>query len=112
MKFRSLKQIRIVAIGCAALGCITLTLAPPVLAQITPGQEGPPPGEMRGGMGRGMGVRGTVTAIAGGQVTIKTDEGDLYKVITGENTRVMKERQPAAAADIKVGDMLMVGGQV
>ena len=64
------------------------------------------------GMGRGQGVRGTVTSVAGPEVTIKTDEGDVYKVTTGANTRIMKDRQPAKTTDIHPGDMLMVGGEV
>jgi hypothetical protein len=71
------------------------------------------------------GVRGTVTAISGTKITIKTDEGDLYQVLTSDNTRIMKSsgpvrggqqgpegRQPIKVADIHVGDILMTGGQV
>jgi hypothetical protein len=96
-----------------ALGGATFALAAPVFAQDA---APPPPGEMQHGEGHGMGmgrgVRGTVTAVAGNQATIKTDEGDVYTVTTGENTHLMKHREAATAADIHVGDMLMVGGQV
>ena len=62
--------------------------------------------------GRGNGVRGTVTAAAAGSFTIHTEEGETYQVLYSPNTRLMKDRQPIAAADIHVGDMLMAGGIV
>ena len=65
-----------------------------------------------GAFGRGNGVRGTVTAAAASSFTIRTDEGDTYQVLYSPNTRLMKDRQPIAAADIHVGDMLMAGGIV
>ncbi len=93
------------------------------LAQEDPGEGGPPP-NLRG-------VRGTVTAVSGTTVTIKTDEGDVYQVFTGENTRIMKQRipaeggqpggdrrqgqearQPLKVADIHIGDTLMAGGEM
>src|ERR1700689_1823183 len=60
--------------------------------------------------GKGNGVCGTVTAAAVDSFIIRTDEGDTYKVFYSPNTRLMKDRQPIAAADIHVGDMLMAGG--
>src|SRR6204780_3628289 len=73
---------------------------------------GPPDGGDGMGQvfGKGNGVRGTVTAAAAGGFTIRTDEGDTYKVLYSPNTRLMKDRQPIEAADIHVGDMLMAGG--
>jgi hypothetical protein len=62
--------------------------------------------------GRGNGVRGTVTAAAAGSFTIRTEEGETYQVLYSPNTRLMKDRQPIAAGDIHVGDMLMAGGLV
>ena len=85
-------------------------------------QEGPGvggPGGSEGGgegmghaFGRGNGVRGTVTAAAANSFTIRTDEGDTYQVLYSANTRLMKDRQPIAATEIHVGDMLMAGGLV
>ena len=106
MKTRILKQLSLAAIACA-----TISLTLPAVAQ-----DGAPQGDAQRsehhGMGMGRGVRGTVTAVNGKQVTIKTDEGDVYTVTTGDNTRLMKDRQEAALTDIHVGDMLMAGGQV
>jgi Domain of unknown function (DUF5666) len=89
-----------------------------VAAQVSLAQQddgfGPPDGA--GGIGqafgRGNGVRGTVTAAANGSFTIRTDEGDTYKVLYSPNTRLMKDRQPIEAADVHVGDMLIAGGIV
>ena len=60
--------------------------------------------------GGGNGIRGTVTGTAAGSFTVKTDEGDTYKVFYSENTRLMKDRQPIEAAQIHIGDLLMAGG--
>ncbi len=85
-------------------------LAPP----LCPAQEGDAMGDdsLRGAFGRGNGVRGTVTAAAANSFTIRTDEGDTYQVLYSPNTRLMKDRQPIAATDVHVGDMLMAGGLV
>jgi hypothetical protein len=74
--------------------------------------DGPPDGGMGRAFGQGNGVRGTVTATAADSFTIRTDEGDIYKVLFSANTRLMKERQPIEASEIHVGDMLMAGGIV
>jgi Domain of unknown function (DUF5666) len=75
---------------------------------------GPPDGGngMGQAIGRGNGVRGTVTASAANRFTIRTDEGDTYQVFYSPNTRLIKDRQPIEAADVHVGDMLMAGGLV
>ena len=75
---------------------------------------GPPDGGdgMGQAFGRGNGVRGTVTAAGASSFTIRTDEGDTYQVLYSPNTRLVKDRQPIAAADVHVGDMLMAGGLV
>ncbi len=56
------------------------------------------------------GVRGTITAVAGDSLTVKTEEGDVYKVETGSNTRFRKERDPIKVTDLHVGDMVMAAG--
>lgn len=65
-------------------------------------QEGP--GGERGAFAGGQMVRGTVTAVSADQITVKTEEGDVYQVAVSVNTRVMKDRQPVKVADIKAGD--------
>ena len=60
--------------------------------------------------GPGNGVRGTVTAVAADSFTIKTDEGETFRVFYSPNTRLVKDRQPIQAADVHVADMLFAGG--
>jgi Domain of unknown function (DUF5666) len=96
---------------------VTVALSAAILTAATGyAQEGDGPPDGGDGMGRafgrGNGVRGTVTATAADSFTIRTDEGDTYKVLFSVNTRLMKERQPIEASEIHVGDMLMAGGVV
>ena len=97
----------------AKLAVMALLVAIAAMSRAQEG-EGPPDGGdgMGRAFGRGNGVRGTVTAAAADRFTIRTDEGDTYQVLFSVNTRLMKDRQPIAAADIHVGDMLMAGGIV
>lgn len=85
----------------------------PAFAQQSDGQHERQGGQ-RGGMFFGMGsaVHGSVTAIAGSDFTIKTEDGTTYKIATGPNTHIMKDRQPIKSADIHVGDVVMTGGEV
>ena len=91
--------------------CLAMLATPRCRAQ---DGMGPPDGGDGMGQvfGRGNGVRGTVTAVAAGSFTIRTEEGESYQVLYSPNTRLMKDRQPIAAGDIHVGDMLMAGGLV
>jgi hypothetical protein len=95
---------------CLAL-CLATVAAPRCRAQ--EGAGSPDGGDGMGQLfGRGNGVRGTVTAAAAGSFTIRTEEGETYQVLYSPNTRLMKDRQPIAAGDIHLGDMLMAGGLV
>lgn len=92
-------------------------------------------GGMGGGFGMGRGLMGTVTEVAAGHYTIKTDTGDIYTVHFSANTRILKQeagRGPVAggpgggggrgmggnppeaikATDIKVGDAIGAMGEV
>ena len=53
---------------------------------------------------QGRMVRGTITATAGDKLTLKTEEGEVFQVVTTTNTRLMKDRQPVKIADVHVGD--------
>ena len=55
-------------------------------------------------------VRGTVTAVSGDNITVKTETGDVYKVETGPNTRFRKQRDLFKISDIHVGDMIGAAG--
>jgi len=96
----------------------TLTL--PMYSQDAPSAGGQGGGMMGGGpggmMGGGRGVGGTVSAISGSTITLKTEEGDTYQVLTSANSRIMKrvdrQPEPIKISDIHVGDALMAGGEV
>lgn len=60
---------------------------------------------------RGPGVFGKITAIESGKITIQTMEGQTAQVATSDQTQFRKDRQPAALADFKVGDMIFVRGE-
>ncbi len=87
--------------------CLFLSMASAGWAQEEDGNEGP-----GRAFGPGNGIRGTVAAVANDSFTIRTDEGDNYRVFYSVNTRLMKEQQPIAGSDVHVGDMMMAGGLV
>jgi Cu/Ag efflux protein CusF len=100
-----------------ALRALVLLFAASLILPFACGQDasanaGPPPD--RPGMGAAAfaehGVRGTVTAIAGDNISVKTETGDVYKVETGPNTRFRKQRDQAKITDIHVGDMIAAAG--
>jgi len=51
-----------------------------------------------------------VTAISGDNITVKTETGDLYKVETGPNTHIRKQRDQIKISDIHTGDMIGAAG--
>src|SRR5271154_4611343 len=97
------------------LRLLVIVLAASTFLQPARGQDaspttppGPPQGQMQG-MGGAFAehsVRGTVTAISGDNITVKTETGDVYKVETGPNTRFRKQRDQIKISDIHVGDMV------
>ena len=80
---------------------------------------GPPPdnqpatgGERQPGMGRRFqGIGGTITAISGNTLTVKTMDGNTAQVNVSDKTRYRKDRQAAQLSDFKVGDQIMVRGE-
>lgn len=93
----------------ALLSLALLVTAPALKAQAgDPGQDNAPAVVM----GSGRMVRGTVTAVAGDKVTLKTEAGDTFSVAITPNTRVMKDRQQVKAAQIKIGDGIGAGGEL
>jgi hypothetical protein len=73
-------------------------------------QEGP--ADAGAGFARGPMVRGTVTAAAADHLTIKTDSDEVYQVTITPNTRLMKDRQPIQASEVKVGDGVGAMGEL
>ncbi|HTY82569.1 MAG TPA: DUF5666 domain-containing protein [Silvibacterium sp.] len=99
-----------------ALRALVLLFAASLILPFASGQEASagagPPGD-RQGMGAAFaehGIRGTVTAIAGDNISVKTETGDIYKVETGPNTRFRKQRDQVKITDIHVGDMVAAAG--
>src|ERR1700677_994821 len=97
--------------------CFALASTPAILAQDAP----PQPGQQGGGRGYGGGMgmemagnsaHGTVTAVSGTDITIRDEQGQSYKVQTGPNTRVMKDRAPVKVTDIQVGDIVVAMGNL
>ncbi len=60
-------------------------------------------------MGR---AAGEVTAISGGTLTIKGEDGGPVAVVTTDNTQFVKERGPVRLSDLHVGDGLMAIGNL
>jgi hypothetical protein len=92
---------------------VALALLMPLCAVTAKAQDG---GDQSAGRGQFAGMQrigGTITAIAGPQVTIKTVDGAIYQVVTTDNTRVMRGRgNPIKLADLKAGDGLMAMGSM
>lgn len=55
-------------------------------------------------------VRGDVTAVSGNNLTVKTEEGQVYTVETGPNTHFRKERDEIQIGAIHAGDMIAAMG--
>ncbi|HET7348786.1 MAG TPA: DUF5666 domain-containing protein [Acidobacteriaceae bacterium] len=92
-----------------------LAVAPHLRAQQPPPQE-QEQADGRGPMSvlgpNGGGTAGTVTAIAGSEITIKNEQGETYKIATSPNTHFRKDREEARLSDIKVGDTVMAAGNL
>jgi hypothetical protein len=92
---------------------------PAAYAQDAPGAGNSGSGNQGAGRGgqsmanlAGHGVRGTVTAVTGNEITVKTEQGDSYKIETGVNTRFHKEREQVKITDIHAGDMVAAAGDL
>jgi hypothetical protein len=72
------------------LGVLIAAGAPQMRAQDMPQREGM-------AFGRQPMVRGTVTAVAGNDITIKTETGESFTVAVSANTRLLKENRVPGA---------------
>jgi hypothetical protein len=98
---------------CASLAAFSAV--PTLLAQDQqPQQRGGRGGGMGGGMMMmgGNNAHGKVTAVSGTEITIKDEQGQVYKVETGPNTHIRKDREEAKISDIHVGDTIVAGGNL
>jgi Domain of unknown function (DUF5666) len=55
---------------------------------------------------------GTVTSISGTTITIKDEQGQVYTVETGPNTRIRKDREEVKLSDIRPGDVIVAAGNL
>lgn len=86
------------------------------VAQTAPASPGENPGpplaqdSVRNGH-RPPGVAGTIAAISGNAITLKTRDGQTAQVTLNDKTEYRKDRAGATLADFKVGDMIFVRGE-
>lgn len=59
----------------------------------------------------GPGTGGTITAITGNSITLKTHDGQTAQVSLSDKTQYRKGRDDAKLSDLKVGDMVFVRGE-
>ena len=78
-------------------------------AQSSGSQRGPGSGTGQGGR-RGGGIRGTVTAVNGSTVMLKTEAGETWTAVSTDNTRVRRDGQQGTVSGIQPGDELMAMG--
>ncbi len=91
-----------------ALAALCIACTVPAVAQDGgPPQDGNAPAMA---MGRGRGVRGTVVSTSGANVTLKTDTGETWTVVSTDNTRINIDRQPTRIANLKAGDEVVAMG--
>lgn len=106
--------------GLAAKGfnaLLAMALALPLAAAMgATSAHAQEPGEQAVGRGRFAGMQrvgGTVTAVAGANVTIKGEDGTTYQIVTTDNTRVMRGRGVTLkVSDLKPGDGVMAVGNM
>lgn len=94
--------VRIVAMAFAGLFCVA---AIPAWLYAQPVMQS-------GGMAdiQAHSVRGDVAAIHGSTLTVKTEEGEVYTIETGPNTRFRKQRELIQISDLRAGDMIAAAG--
>lgn len=115
---RKAGTMRLTSFGKAGLAlslCLFSVSVPRLLAQTGSQQQGW--GQGRGGGGGmfmmgGNSAHGTVTAVSGNDITIKDEQGQIYKVETGPNTRIRKDRGEVNISDIHPGDVIVAVGNL
>jgi hypothetical protein len=101
------------------LVCLAVVCSTALAQDSAPPQNGQGQGRGEGrGQGGGMfmmggnSAHGTVTAVSGSVITIKDEQGQSWKVETGANTRVMKDRERVKLTDIHTGDVVVAAGNL
>ena len=104
--------VLLTTLGVLALPGVVRAQAPRQPDAPQDAQQGSPAGERRtqfAGMGR---TAGEITAVAGGTLTLKAEDGNTVQVVTTDNTRVMKDRGPVKVGDLHPGDGVMAFGKM
>lgn len=103
----------------SAVLCSALTLSTLAFGQnATSGGDQQPQQDaqgMRSGPGgsggrRGGATRGTVASVSGSNIVVKDESGTTWTIITTENTRVMRGREPLTVSGIQAGDEVVSMG--
>lgn len=96
-----------------------LALGALLLSSLAFAQDGPPPGQETGGGGRmgglfgsGTPAEGTVTAVSGSEITIRNEQGVVYRIETSPNTHFRKDREEARLSDVHPGDVVVAAGNL
>lgn len=103
------RRLTILLLLTAAMAWAQSEPAAPQEQQPSPQQQGQWRG--RGPRGNFQGTGGTITAIEGDTITIKTMDGKQATVKVTPETRYRRDRQEAKLSDFKVGDVVMVRGE-
>jgi len=92
---------------------VALALVFPLCAAVARAQDQGGAGGRRGQFAGMQRVGGTITVVAGSQVTIKAEDGAVYQVVTNDNTRMMHGRgETIKLSDLKPGDGLYAMGNL
>jgi hypothetical protein len=105
------KPILLIAFVCL-LSATTARSQPPVGASPTQDQGAPPSSGQRSrpNDGQGRPIFGKITALSNGTMQLTIPDGTTVTVRITDKTDFRKDRQPAALADFKVGDIVFVRG--
>lgn len=89
-----------------ALAVLALGVSLPATAQ-----DDEDAGQFGALVANGESVHGTITGIHGSELTLKDEEGRIYKVETGANTYFRKQDDPIRLSDLKAGDIIFAAGE-
>lgn len=103
-----MKSTLVVICLCCSAFCIGQTNP----ANAAPEDQGPAVAQNGPRNGhRPPGVAGTIAAIDGNTLTLKTRDGQSTQVALNDQTQYRKDREPSKLSDLKVGDMVFVRGE-
>lgn len=104
-----MRGIRVIAVVLVLLPALAMAQETSSSSPTAPPQASAQ--EQRQSRGHWPGVAGTITAINGNTITLKTMDGQTAQVQINDKTRFRKERQQAQLSDFKTGDTVFVRGE-